>query len=83
MLQCVHVLTWRQGMEEAELLSQLDILCMCACVLLFGSAHFHSVHIFTFDMLLRQFYPSCTTMPPFALFFAHLAYIPGCSCVMA
>ncbi|KAN0131265.1 hypothetical protein V8E53_010969, partial [Lactarius tabidus] len=42
--------------EEGAPLSQSDISCTCACVPLFGSAHFHNVHIFTFDMLTRQFY---------------------------
>ena len=37
---------------EAAPLSQSNISCTCACVLLFGSTCFHSMQIFAFNMLL-------------------------------
>ena len=42
--------------EEAATLSRSDISCTCACLPLFGSARFHSMHIFVCDMPPRQFY---------------------------
>ena len=48
--------THGDGDIEAAPSSQSDISCTCACVPIFSSARFHSVHIFAFDILPRQFY---------------------------
>jgi hypothetical protein len=60
--------------EEAAPSSRSDISCTCACVPLFGSARFHSAHIFTFDMLPRQFYLHAQLRLP-SLYFSRVSRI--------
>ncbi|KAF8256363.1 hypothetical protein EI94DRAFT_1711735, partial [Lactarius quietus] len=60
--------------EEATPSSHSDISCTCACVPLFGSARFHSAHIFAFDMLPRQFYLHAQLRLP-SLYFSRVSRI--------
>ncbi|KAN0131252.1 hypothetical protein V8E53_010956 [Lactarius tabidus] len=65
------------GIEEAAPSPRSDISCTCACVPLFGSARFHSAHIFTFNSSPANFLLNAQLR----LTFTHLAYIPGHSSV--
>ena len=72
--RCFGTRSRRADVEAAPYESQSDISCTCACVPLFGSAHFHNAHILAFDTLPRQLYLHSQLRLP-SLYFSRVARI--------
>ena len=72
--RCFGARAQPEDVEEATPASQTDLSCTCACVPFFGSARFHSAHIFAFDMFPRQLYLHVQLRLP-SLYFSRVARI--------